>query len=63
MEKHLLQKFRHRGFQPSDPAAEIEMMFGDGPVPQNPDGSEMKKLWDHDHEQHTVIKDHEDPVV
>lgn len=55
---HTVQIFRHRGFQPADPAAEIVMMFGEGQEPLNPDGSPMKKLWDHDHEQHTTVSNH-----
>lgn len=57
-----VQIFRHRGFQPADPDSEIVMQFGDDPEPVNPDGSPMKKLWDHEHEQHTIVRNHVDSV-
>ncbi len=63
MEKHMEQKFRLRGYQPADPAAELVTVFGEAPEPTNPDGSVMKKLWDHDHEQHSIVRDHVEPTA
>lgn len=60
---HMVQTFRHRGFQPDDLTADIVMMFGNDPEPLNPDGSPMKKLWDHDHEQHTTVQNHVEPAA
>lgn len=56
-----VQTFRHRGFQPLETDSEIIMMFGDGPEPVNTDGTPMKKLWDHDHVQHTTVMNHLEP--
>lgn len=57
-----VQTFRHRGFQPAEADAEVIMMFGSDPEPMNTDGSVMKKLWDHDHIQHTTVQNHVEPV-
>lgn len=56
------QTFRHRGYQPADTAAERVMVMGNDPEPTNPDGTVMKKLWDHDHIQHTEVLDHVEPT-
>lgn len=58
MIKHEVQTFRHRGFQPADLSQPIIMMFGSDPAPTNPDGTVMKKLWDHDHAQTVTVSDH-----
>lgn len=55
-----VQKFRHRGFQPADEAAERVQIFGNGPAPTNPDGSPMKEIWDNDIEQIIVTRKHVD---
>lgn len=60
-EKHQIQKFRHRGFQPAD-GGDIIMMFNEGPEPLNPDQTPMKKLWDNDVEQHITVRKHVDVV-
>ena len=59
-ERKMFQTFRHRGFQPADPGQELIEMFGHDPAPLNPDGTPMKKLWDNDHEQHTIVRKHVD---
>jgi hypothetical protein len=56
--KHEVQKFRHRGFQPSDANEPVIMKFGDEPAPTNPDGSSMKVLWDNDVEQVITVTKH-----
>lgn len=62
-EKHEVQNFRHRGFQPADAVQPVIMMFGNDPAPKNPDGTDMLKLWDNDVDQVITVTKHVDPTV
>lgn len=61
MEKHQTLSIRQRGYLPSDPAAETIIVYENDAVPLNPDGTEMRKIWDNDVVTHTVVKPHEEP--
>lgn len=56
--KNQHSEFRHRGFKPADPNADIVMIFGNEAAPLNPDGTEMLKLWDHDVVSQVMVGDH-----
>ena len=57
-EKRQIQKFRQRGYLPSDASREIVIVYENDPIPLNPDGSNMRKIWDNSVENHIIIIPH-----